>query len=406
MLAKRLEGVVGTIRHAHVLLQQNNRIDQRFRRTCASSTNDDSSISSQTSSLQCTINNIPGDVAEEMSDILLMEGGALSASIIEYRSEHAQEQKIYKQGTQAEYWKTCSIQACFPTGIHGDDMAWPEEEASIREHVRHCLEDAGMGEHIAVETIAVIPIRPGDWESNIRGEYQSMKIDDALWIIPSWSEIQDESAMNITLQPGLAFGTGSHPTTRMCLMWLHSLYTRGKLHSESSVLDYGMGSGVLAIAALVMGASHAVGTDIEALSLKAATYNASLNNVQDRLEVYQVSEDGQSRSEHDRTHDVIVANILRGPLIELASTLASYIHKQEPTLLGLSGITLSQSEDVKAAYSPWFENFEVHIHHEDDDQEEDGAEWTNTSGSRDNNRNVWVLITATSRSDGSSTSRF
>lgn len=336
-----------------------------------------------------------------MSDVLLMEGGALSASIIEYRPEHAQEQKIYKQGTQAEYWKTCSIQACFPTGIHGDDMTWPEEEASIREHVRHCLKDAGMEDHIP-GTIAVIPIRPGDWESNIRGEYQPMKIHDALWIIPSWSEIQDESAMNIILHPGLSFGTGSHPTTRMCLTWLHSLYIRGVLHSESSVLDYGMGSGVLAIAALVMGASHAVGTDIEALSLKAAAYNASLNNIQDRLDVHQVSEDGQSCSEHDRTHDIIVANILQGPLIELASTLASYIHKHDtPTLLGLSGITLSQSEDVKAAYDPWFENFEVHVYHE---EEEDPDERTFKSG--DNNKNVWVLITATSKSDGSSTSRF
>lgn len=342
---------------------------------------------SQTSSLQCTIDNIPGDVAEDMSDVLLMEGGALSASILEYRPEQAQEQKIYKQGLEAEYWKTCSIQVCFPTAMYGEDTTWTEEEAAIRQHVRNCLEDAGMGQHIP-ETIPVIPIRPGDWENAIRGEYQPMKIDDSLWIIPSWSEIQDDSAMNIILHPGLSFGTGSHPTTRMCLAWLHSLYTRGRLHSESSIVDYGMGSGVLAIAALVMGAKHAVGTDIEALSLKAATYNASLNSVQDRLEVYQVSENGQPRNEHDAGYDIIVANILQGPLLELAPIIASYRIPQH-TLLGLSGITRGQSEDVKAAYAPWFENFHVHTYSDDDHHQ----------GHDSNSNNVWVLITATSKSN-------
>jgi ribosomal protein L11 methyltransferase len=122
-------------------------------------------------------------------------------------------------------------------------------------------------------------IRAQDWEASIRESYLPVEVGPGLWVVPAWSPPpSDPGAVVVLLEPGLAFGTGDHPTTRLCLRWLHAQRLGGR-----SVMDYGTGSGVLAAAALVMGAARAVGTDVEPLAVRAAAQNAALNGVGARL---------------------------------------------------------------------------------------------------------------------------
>lgn len=137
---------------------------------------------------------------------------------------------------------------------------------------------AGFG--LASLRRAVDPVRPRDWEASIREAYQPVELTQGFWIVPSWAATPDPGALNIILEPGLAFGTGDHPTTRLCLRWLRGL----SCLPGAAVMDYGTGSGVLAVAALVLGAARAVGTDVEPLAVKAATQNAALNGVAAKLQ--------------------------------------------------------------------------------------------------------------------------
>jgi ribosomal protein L11 methyltransferase len=148
-------------------------------------------------------------------------------------------------------------------------------------------------------------------------------------------------AINLRLDPGLAFGTGTHPTTALCLQWLdqHDLNTK-------SVLDYGCGSGILAIAALLLGASMADGVDIDPQALIASDENAKTNQVSQKLNVF-LPEDYNARS-----YDLVMANILSGPLAELAPKLASYTRKGGSIIL--SGLLEQQAQDVMKVYQQWF----------------------------------------------------
>ena len=146
-----------------------------------------------------------------------------------------------------------------------------------------------------------------------------MRFGERLWICPSWRDVPDENAVNVMLDPGLAFGTGTHPTTSLCLQWLDGLDLNGK-----TVIDFGCGSGILAIAALKLGAAKAIGVDIDPQAIQASRDNA----------------------------DVVVANILAGPLRELAPLIS--VLPVEGGLLGLSGILASQAESVCEAYADLF----------------------------------------------------
>jgi ribosomal protein L11 methyltransferase len=227
------------------------------------------------------------------------------------------------------------------------------------------------------------PVRAQDWEAAIKDSYQPVEVAEGLWIVPTWSERatlarntftneeeEDSSIVNLILEPGLAFGTGDHPTTRLCLKWLQALHIRntsgaGK-NSTVRVMDYGTGSGVLAVAALLLGATTAIGTDVEHLAVRSAAQNAALNNVGDRFTALQcgadlnapepMGENGYPAEE--RVFDIVVANILRGPLVELAPRLAAYA-VSPGAVLGLSGILETQAPEVIEAYSPWFDDFEV-----------------------------------------------
>lgn len=181
------------------------------------------------------------------------------------------------------------------------------------------------------------------WERAWMDDFAPMQFGERLWIVPSWSEAPDTNGINLKLDPGLAFGTGTHETTALCLEWLDRSELAGK-----TVLDFGCGSGVLAIAALLLGAGHAVGTDIDPQALIASKDNAGNNGVADKLALY-LPEDMPQPFQCD----VLVANILAGPLVELSALLAGYC--RPGTQLALSGILAEQAESVREAYQPWFD---------------------------------------------------
>lgn len=176
-----------------------------------------------------------------------------------------------------------------------------------------------------VETLA-----DQDWERSWMDRFQPMQYGSDLWICPTWCEPPDPDATNIMLDPGLAFGSGSHETTRLCMQWLSGQELEGK-----SVIDYGCGSGILAITALKMGAAHALGVDIDPQALQASRQNAQLNLVSDSLQL-ELPKNMPEQSEAD----IIFANILAGTLIELKSQLLGF--RKPQGVLILSGVLQSQ----------------------------------------------------------------
>ncbi|MCI5763072.1 50S ribosomal protein L11 methyltransferase [Actinobacillus porcinus] len=186
-------------------------------------------------------------------------------------------------------------------------------------------------------------IEDKDWEREWMDNFHPMKFGKRLWICPTWREIPEPDAVNVMLDPGLAFGTGTHPTTALCLEWLDSLDLEGK-----TVIDFGCGSGILAIAALKLGAKSAVGIDIDPQAILASRNNAEANGVADRLQLF-LSDDKPA----DLKADVVVANILAGPLKELYPVISQLPKAQGE--LGLSGILATQAQSVCDAYAQTFE---------------------------------------------------
>jgi ribosomal protein L11 methyltransferase len=180
-----------------------------------------------------------------------------------------------------------------------------------------------------------------DWVRLKQSQLDPITISPRLWIVTTWHKTSLTSAINIALDPGLAFGTGSHPTTRLCLRWLDA-----NLQGGESVLDYGCGSGILAIAAMKLGAAHAIGIDIDPQAVIASRDNAVANNV-NHVEFFL-----PNKAPH-RTYDLVVANILTNPLRMLAPLLANAA--QPGGLIVLSGILEEQAQDVMDIYSQWFD---------------------------------------------------
>lgn len=181
-----------------------------------------------------------------------------------------------------------------------------------------------------------------DWSREWMDNFHPISFGHRLWICPSWRPVPNENAVNVILDPGLAFGTGSHPTTALCLRWLDNLDLTGK-----TVIDYGCGSGILAIAALKLGAAYAIGVDIDPQALEASQENAKRNTVENRLELYLPTQLDQNTQA-----DVVIANILAGPIKSLASQISG--HVKPNGLLGLSGILLAQAAEVCTAYQSDF----------------------------------------------------
>ena len=179
-----------------------------------------------------------------------------------------------------------------------------------------------------------------DWEREWMDNFHPMKFGQRLWICPSWREVPDPTAVNVMLDPGLAFGTGTHPTTALCLTWLDSLDLTDKV-----VVDFGCGSGILSLAALKLGAKKVIGIDIDPQALQASLANAKRNNVDDRLELFLPKDQPKLKAE------VVVANILAGPLRELAPTIIEFV--DEKGVLALSGILENQAQALQDIYGQW-----------------------------------------------------
>jgi len=186
-------------------------------------------------------------------------------------------------------------------------------------------------------------IEDQDWERSWMDGFAPMRFGQRLWIVPSWHEAPQPDAVNLLLDPGLAFGTGTHPTTSLCLQWLD-----GQALEGCSVLDFGCGSGILGIAALLLGAPRAGGTDIDPQALEASRDNAGRNGIADeRFPVYLPADLPQEPA------DVVVANILAGPLVSLAPQITRLV--KSGGRLALSGILAEQAEEVRAAYAADFQ---------------------------------------------------
>lgn len=182
-----------------------------------------------------------------------------------------------------------------------------------------------------------------DWEREWMNNYHAIRCGERLWICPSWQQPPEPEKVNLMLDPGLAFGTGTHPTTFMCMQWID-----GQDFTNLDVIDYGCGSGILGIATLLLGARKAIGVDIDPQALLATTENAKRNQLpENAMPVYLPAQCPTV------TADVMLANILAGPLAELAPELAAMT--KTGGKLCLSGILAIQADTVKMAYAQWFD---------------------------------------------------
>ncbi|MET1080645.1 MAG: 50S ribosomal protein L11 methyltransferase [Pseudomonas sp.] len=186
-------------------------------------------------------------------------------------------------------------------------------------------------------------IEDQDWERSWMDNFQPTRFGQRLWIVPSWHTAPEPEAVNLLLDPGLAFGTGTHPTTALCLEWLD-----GQDLAGCQLLDFGCGSGILAIAALLLGVERAVGTDIDIQALEASRDNAGRNAIDPARFPLYLPEDLPQEPV-----DVLVANILAGPLVALAPQLIGLV--KPGGRLALSGILAEQGEEVAAAYRAAFD---------------------------------------------------
>lgn len=184
-----------------------------------------------------------------------------------------------------------------------------------------------------------------NWTRAWMDHFHEMQFGPRLWVCPLHIEPPDPNAINLRLDPGLAFGTGTHPTTALCLSWLDQ-----HIKSQDAILDYGCGSGILAIAACMLGAKHSDGVDIDPQALIATHDNAEINQVSDQINTY-LPDDFQ-KQHSDKQYDVVAANILSGPLAEIAPMLAK--HTRTNGDIVLSGILREQAVTVLDAYSDFF----------------------------------------------------
>ncbi len=209
---------------------------------------------------------------------------------------------------------------------------------------------------IPSDAFTVAPLADQDWTRAWMDDYHAMQFGQRLWVCPWHVPPPDPAAVNLRLDPGLAFGTGTHPTTALCLRWLDA-----HVDQQPTLLDFGCGSGILAIAALMLGVQHADGVDIDEQALLASSDNARANRVSERLDLFAVAA-FEARSREQNRYDIVAANILSGPLVELSSRLADCVKPQGHIVL--SGILREQADTVRTAYTPYFDM--AATQHEDD----------------------------------------
>ena len=262
------------------------------------------------------------DLAEEFSD-LLMDAGVLSVSTEDADADSPDEKPLYGEpGLEPEVqaWTRTRLKLLYEAGF------------DVRGAVRAAAEQLGI-DTPAIESDTAVP--DADWVRVTQAQFGPVKVSDRLWIVPSWNEPPVPDALNIRLDPGVAFGTGSHPTTHLCLAWLDENCPAG-----ASVLDYGCGTGILAIAAAKVGAGLVRGTDIDPQAVEAANFNAGENHVTAKFVL--------PKDLPEERFDIVIANILCNPLKVLAPALVDRT-KAGGTLV-LSGLLAHQADEIRACY--------------------------------------------------------
>jgi ribosomal protein L11 methyltransferase len=261
--------------------------------------------------------------ADALSEALLAVG-ALSASVEDADAGTERETPQFGEpgSPTTPLWMTSRVVALFDPA---DDVVG---------RVATAAREAGLPD---LPEIHLEEVAEQDWVRLTQSQFDPIHISDRLWIVPSWHDAPDPAAINLVVDPGLAFGTGSHPTTRLCLQWLEGVVRPGL-----TVLDYGCGSGILGIAAARLGAADVLGVDIDDAAMVAAKDNAERNGVVLRLK--------HSREPLDERFDLVVANILTNPLCVLAPLLAGRVAPGGK--IALSGVLAPQAGQVIAAYRP------------------------------------------------------
>ena len=268
---------------------------------------------------------VAGAQAEGWADALL-EAGALSVDVLDAAA--GTDREVPQFGEPGEFepgvWENNLLSALF------------DEATDIDAIVASIAAQRGWRAPVAY---MLSRVEEQDWVRLTQAQFVPIRISDRLWVIPSWREAPDPDAINLVVDPGLAFGTGSHPTTRLCLAWLEQ-----NIRCGDTLLDYGCGSGILAIAARLLGARSAAGTDVDPQALIAAAANARLN----RVECAFAAPDALPAT----PYDIVMANILTNPLRLLAPALTQRVAPGGRIVL--SGILVDQAGDAIDAYRRWF----------------------------------------------------
>jgi ribosomal protein L11 methyltransferase len=263
----------------------------------------------------------------ERSAISTWEDRLLASGAVAVTLEDNADQPLLEPGVgETPLWNLTRI-----TGLYPADADMQRVLQDIPEHLRQAANPR------------VEILEDKDWEREWMQHYRPMQFGDRLWVCPSWLEPPDPDAVNLLLDPGLAFGTGTHPTTALCLAQLDGLPLAGQ-----SIVDYGCGSGILAVAALKLGAAQALGVDNDPQALAACRDNATRNDIAAQQLTVVFPQDVEQQNWSHRAH-VVVANILAGPLIELSDALIQFL-QPNGTLL-LSGLLQSQAESLCAHYA-------------------------------------------------------
>jgi len=266
------------------------------------------------------------DQVETLSDAL-MALDALSVSVEDADAHTDQEQALFGEPgmpAPAQAWLRSQVLALFA-------------DQTLAEHAAHILKLQDFFDNASMLGIAEVP--PQDWVRLTQSQFEPVEITPDLWVVPSWHEAPAQALQVIRLDPGLAFGTGTHPTTRMCLRWI-ALH----LHKGCRVLDYGCGSGILAIGAALCGAAEVDAVDIDAEAVTAAQANALANQVSINTGLPDLAQ-GQ--------YGLVVANILAAPLKVLAPLLCAHVVQGGHLLL--AGVLSRQIEEIQQAYAPYLQ---------------------------------------------------
>jgi ribosomal protein L11 methyltransferase len=275
--------------------------------------------------LQLTFEITP-DSAELFSD-LLSQAGASAVTL-----QDSADQPLYEPPPgETPLWSHTRIIGLF------------DASANI-EHIVEQIRASLAPEHLPDWRVS--PLEDKDWEREWMDNFKPMSFGEHLWIVPSWTKPPRPDATNILLDPGLAFGTGTHPTTALCLQWLDA-HSMAHTMQYDEVIDYGCGSGILAIAAALLGAKHVWAVDNDPQALIATRDNAVKNQVTDAIQA--VLPDALP----DIKAPLLMANILAGPLMTFAEHFAH--HVSPGGYIVLSGILMEQTNQVAESYEPWFE---------------------------------------------------